>query len=296
MDTRFLESFVMVIESGSIAEAARRLNLTAAAVAQRLHTLEREIGTRLITRSGRSVMPTHSGTAILDRARDLLGEVRDLKAVASEDRPSGQLRLGATPTATSGILPDILTRLVSKYPQIDLEMHGGISADLYRMVLDGDLDAALVVQPPFTVPKAYSWRLLREEPLVVLTPRANRLRDPAAILSSLPLIRQHHSTWIGRLIDGYLRHAGIRPHERFAIDTLEAIAVMVDRGLGVALVHDWPPPWPEGLSIRKIPIPEKRFGRRMGLVWSRASVRIRLVHALLEVIPATGRPGRRKAL
>jgi DNA-binding transcriptional LysR family regulator len=287
MDIRFLESFVMVIESGSMAEAARRLNLTAAAVAQRIHTLEREIGTRLIMRSGRSVMPTHSGTAILSRARDLLGEVRDLKAIACEDRLSGQLRLGATPTATSGILPDILARLTTRYPQIDVELHGGISAELYRMVLDGDLDAALIVQPPFTLPKAYSWLLLSEEPLVVLTPRATRLRDPIAILSSEPLIRQHHSTWIGRLIDGYLRHAGVRPRERFAIDTLEAIAVMVDRGLGVALVHDWPPPWPEGLSLRKIPIPEKRFGRRMGLLWPRASVRMRLVHALVEVATAS---------
>jgi len=295
MDIRFLESFVMVIESGSIAEAARRLNLTAAAVAQRIHTLEREIGAPLVTRSGRSVMPTHSGTAILGRARDLLGDVRDLKAMACEDRPSGQLRLGATPTATSGMLPDILARLTTKYAQIDVEMHGGISADLYRMVLDGDLDAALIVQPPFTLPKGYSWLMLREEPLVVLTPRASRLRDPVAILSSQPLIRQHHSTWIGRLIDGYLRHAGVRPHERFAIDTLEAIAVMVDRGLGVALVHDWPPPWPEGVSLRKIPIVEKRFGRRMGIVWPRTSVRGRLVHALLEVAAAGPRPGRRKA-
>jgi DNA-binding transcriptional LysR family regulator len=39
------------------------------------------------------------------------------------------------------------------------------------------------------------------------------------------------------------------PRERFELDTLEAIAIMVDRGLGVALMHDWAPPWPEGLSL-----------------------------------------------
>ena len=47
MNTAFLQSFVTVVEHGSIAEAARRLNLTAAAVAQRIHALESEIGTRL---------------------------------------------------------------------------------------------------------------------------------------------------------------------------------------------------------------------------------------------------------
>jgi DNA-binding transcriptional LysR family regulator len=289
MDSRFLESFVIVIERGSIAEAARRLNLTAAAVARRIHTLEREIGTRLIVRSGRAVMPTQAGTAILRRAKDLLVDVRDLKALATNDRPSGELRLGATPTSTLGLLPDILTLLTERYPQIDVQIQGGVSADLYHKVLGGDLDTALIVEPPFAIPKGYDWRLLREEPLVVLTPRASRLHDPIAILSSEPLIRQRHSTWIGRLIDGYLRHVGVRPRERFEIDTLEAIAVMVDRGLGVALVHDWPPPWPEGLSLRKVPIPERQFGRRMGLLWPRASARIRVVEALLEIATAVKR-------
>jgi DNA-binding transcriptional LysR family regulator len=289
MDSRFLESFVIVIESGSIAEAARRLNLTAAAIAQRVHTLEREIGTRLILRSGRAVMPTQAGTAILTRAKNLLGDVRDLKAMAADDRPSGELRVGATPTATSGMLPDILTRLTAKHPQIEYRIESGISAELYRKLLDGDLDVALIIQPPFAIPKAYSFRLLREEPLVLLAPRGTRQRDPAAILSSQPLIRQRHNTWVGRLIDGYLRQAGIRPRERFEIDTLEAIAVMVDAGLGVALVHDWAPPWPEGLSLVKIPIPGKRYGRRMGLIWPRASLRMRLVEAFLDVASASGR-------
>jgi DNA-binding transcriptional LysR family regulator len=282
MDSRFLESFIVVIESGSIAGAARRLNLTAAAVAQRVHTLEREIGSRLIVRSGRSVMPTQAGAAILDRAKDLLGDVRDLKSIAAHDQLAGEFRLGATPTATSGLLPDILTVLMRAHPQIEVQMCGGISSDLYQKVLDGELDAAIIVQPPFAIPKVCEWHLLREEPLVLLSPRASRSRDPVAILSSQPLIRQRHNTWVGRLIDGYLRQAGVRPRERFEIDTLEAIAVMVDRGLGVALVHDWPPPWPEGLLIKKIPIPDKKFGRRMGLLWSRASVRIRLVNVFLE--------------
>ena len=291
MDSRFLESFIVVIESGSIAGAARRLNLTAAAVAQRVHTLEREIGSRLVMRSGRSIMPTQAGTAILGRARDLLGHVRDLKSIAANDQPAGEFRLGATPTWTSGLLPDILALLIRAHPQIEVQIHSGISSDLYQKVIEDELDAAIIVQPPFAIPKVYEWRLLREEPLVLLSPRASRARDPVAILSSQPLIRQRHNTWVGRLIDGYLRQAGVRPQERFEIDTLEAIAVMVDRGLGVALVHDWPPPWPEGLSLKKIPIRDKKFGRRMGLLWSRASVRSRLAQVFLETAVAAKRAG-----
>jgi DNA-binding transcriptional LysR family regulator len=283
MDSRFLESFVMVVEHGSIAEAARRLDLTAAAVAQRLRALETEIGARLVFRSGRSVRPTEAGTAILSRAADILGDVRDLKSIAVTDRPSGELRLGTSPTSTTGLLPGILALLAEKYPQIDVYMTGGIPGELYHKVLDGDLDAAIIARPPFAIPKAYDWRILREEPLVVLTRAAAPVRDPHAILASEPLIRPPHSTWAGRLIDGYLRQSGIRPRVRFEVDTFEAIPFMVDRGLGVALVHDWAPPTFKGLSLRKHPVLDNQFGRRMGFLWTRASVRIRLVQAFLEV-------------
>ena len=297
MDSRFLESFMSVVDSGSIAEAARRLNLTPAGVAQRISALEAEIGTTLLSRSGRSVLPTPAGTAILSRARNIVSEIRDLKSIATSDRLSGELRVGATPTSLSGILPPMLAFLAKKYPQIDIYMMGATSAVLYDGVLRGDFDAAIIAQPPFTIPKAYDWRVLREEPLILLTQASCRGRDPHAILAAKPFIGQRRDTWVGRLVYGYLRDAGIRPRERFEMDTLEATAVMVDQGLGVALVHDWSPPWPEGLSLKKISLPANRFSRRIGLVWSRASVRIRLVQALLEaaelssaVGPAKPRP------
>ena len=94
MDTRFLESFITVVDGGSIAAAARRLNLTPAAVAQRLRALESEIGARLVIRSGRAVRPTDAGTAILAHARSLLSNVRDLQSIAMNDTLAGELRLG----------------------------------------------------------------------------------------------------------------------------------------------------------------------------------------------------------
>lgn len=110
MDTRFLESFLVIAECGSIAEAARRQNLTPAALAQRLRALEADLGHPLMTRSGRSVQPTEAGLAIVDHARALIAATRDLQAVAAMGVPTGQLRLGATATAMTGILPDVIAR------------------------------------------------------------------------------------------------------------------------------------------------------------------------------------------
>ena len=64
MDTRFIESFLAIVETGSIAGASRRLNLTQAALAQRLKALERDIGVPLVSRVGQTVKPTAAG---LDR-------------------------------------------------------------------------------------------------------------------------------------------------------------------------------------------------------------------------------------
>src|SRR5882757_8561722 len=138
MDTRYLETFLMAVDNGSIAEAARRLNLTAAGVAKRIHALESEIGSALVTRSGRTIRPTEAGAAILDRARRFLVEARDFKSLAATDRPLGQLRLGAISTALSGLLPDILALMKENYPKIDVSIAGGNSEALYRKVLDGD--------------------------------------------------------------------------------------------------------------------------------------------------------------
>ena len=297
MDTRFLESFVMAVDNGSIAEAARRLNLTAAAVAKRIHALENEIGAALVTRSGRTIRPTEAGAAIVERARRFLAEARDFKSIAVADRPSGQLRLGAVSSALSGLLPDILALTRENYPQIEVTIMVGHSGELYRKVLDGDdLDTAVITEPPFAIPKSCAWRMLREEPLIVLTRAPAQSRKSHAILASEPFIRVDRKLWPGRLVDDYLRKVDIRPRELFEIEKLEAIAVMVDRGLGVSLLPDWAPPWPEGLLLAKLPVPSGRsFARRIGLIWPRASLRLRLVKAFLEQAAAVRAQGTARA-
>ena len=208
----------MAVDNGSIAEAARRLNLTAAGVAKRIHALESEIGAVLVTRSGRTIRLTEAGAAIVERARHFLAEARDFSSFAAAGRPSGQLRLGAFQSALSGLLPGVLVLMKETYPQIDVRITRGTSAELYRKVLDGDdLDAAIISQPPFAIPKSCDWRLLRKERLIVLTRARAASRRPHAILASEPFVRLYRKLWPGRLVDGYLRKAGIHPRERFEI-------------------------------------------------------------------------------
>jgi DNA-binding transcriptional LysR family regulator len=82
---------------------------------------------------------------------------------------------------------------------------------------------------------------------------------------------------------------------RLELDALDAIAVMVDRGLGVSLVPDWAPPWPAGLSLKKIPVPLSGQRREVGVLSNKGSSHIQLVNAFLAaaggVAGAADRPG-----
>lgn len=280
MDTRFLETFIAIADCGSIAEAARRQNLTPAALAQRLKALEEDLGHPLVVRSGRTVRPTAEGLAILDRARALVRDSRDLQALAARGVPAGRLRLGATATAMTGLLPSIIDQMVQLHPDVEYHVRPGSSLDLYHQLIGGDLDAALIVRPQFSLPKSVSWASLREEPLILIVPEGTDTDDLAQIFATQRFIRYDRNQWGGQIVDTYLRTQGLEVREWLELDALDAIAAMVGRGLGIAVVPDWGAPWPEGLRLRKVPLAQGEV-RQTGVLWHRTSARIAAIEAFV---------------
>lgn len=267
-----------------MAAAARSLNLSASAVAQQLRALERELDVPLLIRIGRTVKITDQGSRILNHARQLVRDSVHLRGLAHDGSIGGELRLGACSTALIGILPELMAKVGGKYPDIRFRVESANSVQLYTQILAGNLDAACVLEAPYPLPKTCEWLLMREEPLIVLAPARLANADPLDLLRNEPFIRYDRNKWGGRGPDKYLRELGIQPHERYEVDMLQAIAVMVDLGLGVSLVPDWSAPWPANLDIVRLPLPGRRIGRRIGIVWSRSSIRIKLVNALLAEI------------
>lgn len=267
-----------------MAAAARSLNLSASAVAQQLRALEREIGVPLLIRIGRTVRITDRGSRILNHARQIVRDSANLRGLAHDGSLSGELRLGACSSALIGILPQLMAKVSAKYPDIRFRVESANSVQLYTQMLAGNLDAACVLEAPFPLPKTCEWLLIREEPLVVLAPSRLAHADPLELLRTEPFIRYDRNKWGGRAPDKYLRELGIEPNERYEVDMLQAIAVMVDLGLGVSLLPHWSAPWPADLDIVRLPLRDHRIGRRVGIVWSRSSIRIRLVNLLLDEI------------
>ena len=203
METSFLTSFLLVVDTGSMAEAARRLDLTPAAVAQQIRTLEREFGTPLFARAGRTVSVTPAGSRIVAQSRGLLRELADLKILANDEYATGELRLGTINTALHSLLPDILARFVSAHPHVKVFIQSGTSNELYEALRQGDVDAAVCTHPAFAMPKTFVWELLREEPLVVIAPQNLAKRDAHDLLAHEPLIRYDRSLAGGKEAERY---------------------------------------------------------------------------------------------
>lgn len=282
METAYLHSFLLVVETGSMSEAARRLDLTPAAVSQQIRTLEKELGAPLLARAGRTVQPTEAGHRLAGRARALLHEVGDIKAMLGSDAMGGELIIGTINTALHTLLPDMLARFVKKYPEVKVLIRSGTTSMLYQAMQLGELDAAVCLYPPFALPKTFDWALLREEPLVLLAPSRLAGHDPHELLRTSPLIRYDRGVGGGKQADRYIRAAGIVPQERFELGSLLAIAMMVDRGLGVSVVPDIASPLLDGQRVTKIPLPLAPEARRFGILWLRSSPRLRLIQGFVD--------------
>ncbi|KSV74875.1 hypothetical protein N185_17905 [Sinorhizobium sp. GW3] len=283
METRFLETFLAVVQHGSLAEASRRMGVTPAAVAQRIQALEDEIGLPLLARSGRRVKPTEAGVAILEKSRRVLAEVRQLKGVARDDQAFGELRLGAISTVLTGLLPNALRRVFDRTPGIDIFLLPGTSAELYNSVAEEKIDAAILVKPPFPIPKTLNWDLIRSERFVLLAPPDLSETPVDRLLREQPFIRYDRSNWGGRLADTYLQTQRILPRLWLELDSLEAISMMVEAGLGVSLMPDWRSPLFDNLRVARLPLPNAP-SREIGLLRPRNAPSGRLIQTVLDAI------------
>lgn len=253
MDIRFLQSLVATVETGSIAAAARREKLTPAAISQRIQSLEQTLGCVLLARGAHSAQPTEACLSLLPRARLLIREAENLRYDAAGGGLAAELKIGAISTALTGIFPDVLDALSRQAPSLKLLLRPGSSLQLYEQLLSGELDAAVLVEPPFALPKALAAHVVRREPLV-FTSRDTTAPDAIAErIRQAPFIRYDPGSWGGRLSQQYLADAGLDPDIRCDMDALEAIAMLVANGMGNSVVPDWPGLAREGLYLIGIP-------------------------------------------
>jgi DNA-binding transcriptional LysR family regulator len=237
MSLRALRTLTVIARKGSFSAAAEHLGLTQAAVSHQVKALELELGVELFDRTGRGTRLNAEGRLVLERAEEILALYDGLK---EELDPAGGVRgvldLGVIPTALTGPVPGALARLKQEHEGFQFRIRSGISDHLAPRVEEGELDAALISEPPYAVPAHCEWRPYDEEPFFVVGPRSGGQLNDGELFERLPLVRFDKTAWTGALIEGHLMARGIQPRDVMELDSLEAVLSLVEQGLGVAVV------------------------------------------------------------
>ena len=119
-----MQFFVLVARHGSLAAAARALDLTPPAATKRLAALEARLDVRLLNRSTRSLSLTSEGETYLQHATRILADVKDMEDAVSQGRatPKGLLRVNATLGFGRTTIAPLVSRFSARYPDVEVQM------------------------------------------------------------------------------------------------------------------------------------------------------------------------------
>ncbi|MBI5462124.1 MAG: LysR family transcriptional regulator [Gammaproteobacteria bacterium] len=270
MDTANLRAFVEIAETASFSLAGQRLHLTQPAISKRIAALESTFGARLFDRIGRSVTLTEAGQALLPRARRILAELDDSRRALSNlsGHIGGTLRLGTSHHIGLHRLPPGLRAFVTRYPEVELDLHFMDSEAACHAVETGHLELAIVTLPPEARPSLEAIPIW-DDPLAVVCgpdhPLAQRRRVQLADLAAYPAILPATSTYTRQIAEQAFHALGLNLRSSLSTNYLETIKMLVSVGLGWSLL----PQTMVDAQLRALPVRELRLQRTLGAVHHR---------------------------
>ncbi|MFG2650343.1 LysR family transcriptional regulator [Streptomyces sp. NPDC048436] len=234
--------FVAVAETRHFTRAAEQVHVSQPSLSQQVRALEKELGAELFSRARGNIALTDAGEALLPLARRILADADTARIEVQElaQLRRGRIRLGATPSVCTGLLPEVLRAFHDRHPGIQLLLEEGGSHDLVRELARGALDLAVVVLPlPSPSPALTTVELLREDLVVVSSPDARGFGGGTvrvAYLERERLVMFRHGYDLRELTVAACRAEGFEPE--FAVEggEMDAVLGFVQAGLGVAVV------------------------------------------------------------
>jgi len=241
-----LETFLAVATYGGFHRAAAALRVSQPAVSARIQTLEDSLGTRLFERGPGGFSLSPAGKTLRTHAEQLLRQVALARQAVHELTPAsgGALPIAASLSICTYLLPEVLKRYQADHSDVVVSVRSGNSAQVLKMVLDGEVDFGLARSLQHPEVETIS---LRDDPLMLV----GHPRHPATAkrklrleeLESLPLIAYDRGSSDWTLMNGLFRRVGLLPNIVLEVETIEACLRMVLRRLGLAFlpqlaVHD----------------------------------------------------------
>lgn len=228
-----LRYFVKVAELEHMTRAAHELNLSEPALSRVIRKLEEELGVKLFTRRGRSIILTESGSVLLSRAHELLRHAGDIRAELQGVQQTHQpVRLASR--AAASLLPELLEQFHADSPDVVVNVIQNDNAIIRNQEYDLMIGGT-IIQPP-----KYSSAVLLEDPFRVLVSRHHPLAGEGAIelkrLEGDNFIGVSPNRFIGSIIDQTLETFHVHVKRAVYSDDPLMIRNLVERGLGVAII------------------------------------------------------------
>ena len=261
VNTFQLHCFLTVAEHLNFARAAQQLNITQPAVTHQIRTLETELNVKLFRRTTRTVEITQAGHLFLTDAKSMVGIAE--RAKKRFEDPNAQaiepLSIGCHTYAHLFMVSGALRAMEELHPHLHPHLQVMPYQQLYRLLQEESLDAILGFRET-TGGKAYgTYRELRKIRVVCICPQESPLAKRESVrveeLSQERLVITDPSTCPATVaqLQGKLMGARVRSDFHFC-ESVEAAAVLVQAGFGVAVVPDWG--IPHFLPLARIPVEE----------------------------------------
>jgi len=235
MDTADLRVFEAVARLGGMNRAASELNTVQSNVTARIRRLEEELGTPLFNRHSRGVSLTGAGMRLLPyalQAGELMASAR--RAAGDDGRPKGPLTVGSLETTAALRLSPILTAYAAAWPEVDLVLRTGTTAEMIESTLAREVEGAFVAGP-VDHPELDATPVFREELAIATSPHIHDLRELARI-DALKIVVLRAGCSYRQLLEAILARRGIVGLRQLEFGTIETIVGSVAAGLGVTLM------------------------------------------------------------
>jgi DNA-binding transcriptional LysR family regulator len=243
MDLHQIEIFCSLIKFRSFSKAAEALYLTQPTVSGHIKNLETELGTRLLDRIGKRVVPTEAGEVLFRSGQKLLAlrdQARDeIKGLSGGI--AGLLRIGASTIPGAYILPSRIGAFKKKFPDVSIHLDIGDTASVTGAVLRGDLHIGVVgAHPDDSHLETHSY--LKDELVIAVHPKhpwAKKKNISVEVLAGEPFVLREKGSGTRQIMEDRLNRAGITFEDLNAVavaGSSDAVRQSVKAGLGVSIL------------------------------------------------------------
>ena len=237
-----LQAFLAIAESGNFGQAARKCGITQSTVSRQIQSLESDLGFPLFHRTAQAKL-TVAGEKLLPRARKICQEW----AIASQeiaDLQAGkqpELCIAAIHSVCSHYLPPILQQFCREFPQIQLRVTALGSDRALKVLRDGLVDVAVVMNNRFlTSTPDMTVELLYEETIEILMaadhPLAKYKEVPWSALVEYPQVVFKDGYGMQRLVQEWFNYQETSLKIVMELNTLDAFRGVVRQGEIIALL------------------------------------------------------------